>query len=556
MIVKIVKNFLSVLPKNKSLQVEHHLRKIYHFLQTQPSASFFYIHDFLLSLKFKKPNEYTVFSPIPKQLNNKIIEMSIKNQVYMKDQVKFKHPVLIMDKHSSATLDKLDENIIGFKGDMSVYKDLHEWLFPQIRKYINSPFAFVNTRSWVSKPGGKRYGPNDTHKDGFYKGHIKVMVYSTPLNKKYGELEIEGKRFSGLKEGSSIAFQNSDIEHSGVPGETGLRISTEITCVRSLVNISQEHSGSLLGRHYKSFLTPYYYYIKKNGLLNFLGLILSTVFLLRKSRIYQTDFLKFIYCYVLSIVNKIIKIKKINIGSGRNIFFNWSSLDELDYPGIDKIKLNERVKLPFVNKTISVAYTSHNLEHLDDKTVDRVIKEIARVTKKGGYLVIKIPDFDFFLEKYRENDTNFFIGTGAEGVTWSWKNKKIEDNIENRVAMMICGYWNQEYGDHFSGKVNINDKAYHGPPILENNKLKSILTNNTVREICKELRSIPPKMKDFKAFNHQNAWSKGDLTKLVEKEDFKFIDLNKDEILKIFSSEIPTLQEYKSWSMYTVFQKN
>lgn len=555
MIVKIIKISLEIFPKNKRLQIENFLRKIYHSMQKQPSASFFLIHDFFLNLKFKKPADYSIFPSIPKQINDKIISMSSQNKVRMKDESKYDNPLLIMEKHSTNTLNKLDENIIGIKGDMSVYKDLHEWLFPYIRAYINSPFALVNTRSWISKPKSSRFGPNDNHTDGFHKGHIKVMLYSTPLNKDHGELDIKGVRITNLEKGSAVAFRNSDVEHSGIPGKSKLRISTEITCMRTLVNITQEHPGSLLGRHYKSILTPYFLYIKKNGLFTFLGLIISTILFLRKNY-FKTGVLQYIYDCILSFLNKILKTKKINIGSGRNIFLNWSSLDELDYPGITKIKLDENVNFPFSDKSISISYTSHNLEHLDDKTVERVIKESARVLKKGGFFVIKIPDFDFFIQKYRENDTNFFNHTGAEGVTWSWKNKNVEDNIENRVAMMICGYWNKEYGDHFSGNVNFSNKAYHGPPIIENKKLETILKNNSIRKISKELRSIPPKMDDFKSFNHQNAWSKNDLIKLVERESFKFIDLDKKEILHKFSKEIPTLNEYKSWSMYTVFERN
>lgn len=560
MIVGFVKNILTILPSNKKEQVEEKLRKFYHFLQKQPSASFFLIHEVLLSIIFKKPKNYSVFSPIPKQLNDKLIKMSFENQTSLKKEKLSYNPLLLMEKHSSTTIDKLDQNIIGIKGDMSVYNDVHQWLFPQIREYVNSPIAFVNTRSWISKPGSSRYGPNDNHTDGFYDGHIKVMLYSTPLNKDYGELELKGEIITGLEQGSSVAFRNSDVEHSGLPGETQNRISTEITCMRCFVNIAQEHAGALLGRHYKSILTPYFLYIKKNGLSKFLGLILGTLLFLKSNKIRynilgKNNIFKCIYSYSLALINKCLKIEKINIGSGRNVFLKWASIDELDYPGIDKIKLDEKVIFPYDSKSVSIAYTSHNIEHLNDKTVDRVIQESGRVIKKNGFLVIKIPDFEYFIQKYRENDTNFFINTGAEGVSWSWKNKNVNDTIENRVAMMICGYWNKDYGDHFSGNVNFNNKAYHGPPLIKHEKLKHILENCSVREICKKLREIPLKEKDFKAFNHQNAWSANDLIKVVEKHGFDFVNLSKKQILSKFLKDIPTLKDYMDWSMYVVFKK-
>lgn len=47
---------------------------------------------------------------------------------------------------------------------------------------------------------------------------------------------------------------------------------------------------------------------------------------------------------------------------------------------------------------------------------------------------------------------------GTEYVVWSWASKDIEDTFENRLAMMFCGYWNKEFGDHFSGRINFNSK--------------------------------------------------------------------------------------------------
>ena len=47
------------------------------------------------------------------------------------------------------------------------------------KTYIGSPFVFINTRIWKTKPLSERMGPNNWHKDGFVPGHLKIMVYLT-----------------------------------------------------------------------------------------------------------------------------------------------------------------------------------------------------------------------------------------------------------------------------------------------------------------------------------------------------------------------------------------
>ena len=68
-------------------------------------------------------------------------------------------------------------------------KLLHDELRQMFKIHIGSPFIFVNTRSWKSKPNSKKFGPNDWHTDGLFPGHRKIMIYITPLNKDYGTFE-------------------------------------------------------------------------------------------------------------------------------------------------------------------------------------------------------------------------------------------------------------------------------------------------------------------------------------------------------------------------------
>jgi len=172
------------------------------------------------------------------------------------------HPVLKVDNHSEMILETLNENIVP--GNLHVYdnknstlKLLHDELRQMFQIHVGSPFIFVNTRIWKTKPNSKKIGPNDWHTDGFVPGHRKIMIYLTPLNKDYGSFEWKEKnkiirQLNNGKAGKVIFFRNSDVMHQGVPGQTYERISIEVTLMRSLVNGEQEWQGHFFGRHFKN----------------------------------------------------------------------------------------------------------------------------------------------------------------------------------------------------------------------------------------------------------------------------------------------------------------
>ena len=67
--------------------------------------------------------------------------------------------------------------------------------------------------------------------------------------------------------------------------------------------------------------------------------------------------------------------------------------------GIDKIKLKNvdvvwdlnKMSYPFKDNEFDLIYTSHTLEHLND--LDEVFKELIRITKNHGKIIIKVPHF-------------------------------------------------------------------------------------------------------------------------------------------------------------------
>jgi len=172
------------------------------------------------------------------------------------------HPILKVDDHSRDIREALNENIIP--GNVHIYnsknptlKLLHDELRQMFKIHISSPFIFVNTRIWKTKPNSKKFGPNGWHKDGFFSGHRKIMIYLTPLNDDYGTFEWKDSKenihhLSSETPGKVVFFRNSEINHQGVSGQTYERIAVEVTLMRSVVNGEQEWQGHFFGRHFKN----------------------------------------------------------------------------------------------------------------------------------------------------------------------------------------------------------------------------------------------------------------------------------------------------------------
>ena len=69
-----------------------------------------------------------------------------------------------------------------------------------------------------------------------------------------------------------------------------------------------------------------------------------------------------------------------------NLLGDW--LDEIQaaYPGIRVMRANA-CELPFADKSFDLVYSFKVLAHVED--IDRALKEIARVTRRGGHMVLE-----------------------------------------------------------------------------------------------------------------------------------------------------------------------
>jgi predicted SAM-dependent methyltransferase len=93
----------------------------------------------------------------------------------------------------------------------------------------------------------------------------------------------------------------------------------------------------------------------------------------------------------------------VHLGCGEINLKGWINIDARPSDHVhlvtNKIDLNE-----FADESIGVIYLSHVLEHFDLKEVEGLLNKFYSKLKKGGVLLIAVPDFKAIALKYVENN--------------------------------------------------------------------------------------------------------------------------------------------------------
>ena len=271
----------------------------------------------------------------------------------------------------------------------------------------------------------------------------------------------------------------------------------------------------------------------------------------------KKSLLKKIYDSFFKLINKK-DIDSINIGGGPNFKANgWLNLEEVKssdnpYP----FKLTKDCVFPVADSSMKVAYTSHCLEHLENKIIYQVFSEVNRVLKEDGSFIIKLPDFDKILESWKKRD-NTLLGDNLwsfETITHTWENRGIKDCLDYRAAMIFCSFWTKEYGDPYTEEIFKNKLAYHGPPITSIDFLNKLIEKCTPSQISAELCKVVIKNEKNYNFNHRNAWSREELRALLNLFGFYVESFDKDFITHKYKN-IPGIKKLEKQSMYCLAKK-
>jgi SAM-dependent methyltransferase len=138
-------------------------------------------------------------------------------------------------------------------------------------------------------------------------------------------------------------------------------------------------------------------------------------------------------------------MKKLNLGSGRDILPGFVNLDSVKMPGINVVHDLNRFPYPFKANTFDYIYASHILEHLNN--LPAAFGELRRISKNGATIKIRVP---FFPSMYAVSDPthkhfftyktwDYFEDTNANHVFGDIKSSGPYFKISNR---RIIFSWN------------------------------------------------------------------------------------------------------------------
>jgi predicted SAM-dependent methyltransferase len=116
----------------------------------------------------------------------------------------------------------------------------------------------------------------------------------------------------------------------------------------------------------------------------------------------------------------------INIGAGDFFHPYWHNIDTPnDYyadrqkkgAGYIQYDISSKLRLPFNDNSIKVAYISHVIEHISNEDVSYLFQEVHRCLQPGGFFRITCPDIDLEYDAFCRRDLSFFYTETCYGLT-------------------------------------------------------------------------------------------------------------------------------------------
>ena len=94
---------------------------------------------------------------------------------------------------------------------------------------------------------------------------------------------------------------------------------------------------------------------------------------------------------------------RLNLGCGNDIKKDYINID--GYNNTKGVDINCDIRdLPFPDESIKEIYISHTLEHFSKDDVSKLLKEFNKILLMGGWLDIRVPDFDNCVQKWLNNN--------------------------------------------------------------------------------------------------------------------------------------------------------
>lgn len=131
----------------------------------------------------------------------------------------------------------------------------------------------------------------------------------------------------------------------------------------------------------------------------------------------------------------------VNIGAGGFYHRYWTNLDK-DNDFYRKIQSQTLYKsyditslspLPFEDSSVDIFYTSHTIEHINDKCAEFLFRDVFRCLKKNGVFRVTCPDMELQYNAYARSDPTFW----PQPSPWHTYSNTIEERFLEHFATCL-----------------------------------------------------------------------------------------------------------------------
>jgi predicted SAM-dependent methyltransferase len=160
-------------------------------------------------------------------------------------------------------------------------------------------------------------------------------------------------------------------------------------------------------------------------------------------------------------------VRNLNIGCLNNYVPGWVNIGlfmENEYPlGIITkenkcliLNFDIRKELPIKKNSITYIYTSHLIEHLSIKEAIVFLGRCYKYMRRGGNLRIAFPDMGIWIQKYYEDDIDFFNTYYSFFKKWA---KLPELHTKGQVLMLAMHGWGHKWFYDLESMIDVLRRA-------------------------------------------------------------------------------------------------
>jgi hypothetical protein len=124
-------------------------------------------------------------------------------------------------------------------------------------------------------------------------------------------------------------------------------------------------------------------------------------------------------------------MKRVNLGCGNCFHREWVNLDATPLSP-EVMSCDIRQRLPFDDEAVDVIYHSHVLEHLTTHEGEALLRECARVLRRGGMMRVVVPDLERIARAYL--GALELAANGGDATLHTWTRLELIDQAARSVS--------------------------------------------------------------------------------------------------------------------------